>query len=416
MAPLPRNSASRRAHAAAAADTRPGDAPPVQYQAEPQQAPRPPVYRQTQPARFSVANTNRVVGQFRRDRNAGVITAKEWDEMVEAHEDTGRKFRGKFFLVMLLIVGLLVWFKFDTEVNVEVPLEMIAETTDADDKAGGLIVETSAEDLEKLEEHYKALGVTSRMKFTNDDQTKKIAEGEGSEAEENVTPMTREQRNKQTRLDNWRVKQELKKAKESHDESYGQLVSCGRQCEASHMQVQLAHDALSAKVERELYGVLLNENVKKTGRSTLPADELKAKYEAKKQEVEDAEKEGTDERAMALEELKDAYDILVNPQARTFYHLYGMKPPAYMKKTSNRDGGWGQDLMLRTFKNRLIMTWLDYFNSGWADFGVLAGIGVIGFIIPAVFQFPKILEMAQAIEDEQNRMAELEAAQRSGTR
>lgn len=87
-----------------------------------------------------------------------------------------------------------------------------------------------------------------------------------------------------------------------------------------------------------------------------------------------------------------------------------------MKHISTTYGGWGQDLLLRTHKNRLILSWLDYLDGGWADYAVLGLIGFFGFVLPALVQLPRILEMAKEIEEQQYRMEQMEKRVAAGGR
>ncbi|CUG02225.1 Hypothetical protein, putative, partial [Bodo saltans] len=160
------------------------------------------------------------------------------------------------------------------------------------------------------------------------------------------------------------------------------------------------------------YGVLLDSKNTKEKRGASQA-ELREFYEAKKAEIV-AGDENEEDRNMALEELRDAYEILANPEAKAYYHLYGRKPPAIMKHASARHGGWGQEVQLGSFKYRLIFSWLDYFDSSWGEIVVLGAIAV--FIL---MRLPQALQQTQRLVEElewEDRISaqEAEAAKAEG--
>ena len=154
------------------------------------------------------------------------------------------------------------------------------------------------------------------------------------------------------------------------------------------MRVEVAYTTLASQVDRELYNVLLDGKDPKAQRRTTP-EELRAAYEQKKKEIQETEANEED-RNMALEEVKDAYDILSNPEARAYYHLYGMKPPERMKYVSQRHGGWGQEMQLGTYKYRIILAWLDYLGYGES---IVLG-AVVVFIL---MRIPQALKQTEQI-------------------
>nr|CCC94479.1 conserved hypothetical protein [Trypanosoma congolense IL3000] len=340
---------------------------------------------QRQNSRF--ANTNRY---SRRDPNRGIITQSEWDAMVDEQENSGFMFRVIFSLAILLGVCFLVLAKYDVEFNLEPPqLESGKGFGEANPTHTGAVTPDEAEG------YYEILGIKGRIRTQ---ATVNEAKREGGEDPD-----------KERRRENYRIRQEIRKAYKEHKEARGQLVHCGRTCEAKNQQVELAYNRLASQVDRELYGVLLDTTDTKKARS-MDASELKKAYEAKKKKVEETEKNEED-RAMALEELRSAYDILINPDARNYYLLYGLKPPEHMGHVSTRNGGWGQEMMLGTFKYRVIITWLDYLQNYiglWGETIVL--LSAVGFVLSrlplALKQSESImedLEWEDAIEEERKR-------------
>lgn len=325
-------------------------------------------YPMAPPSRF--AFTNRV--ERRRDPNRGIITQSEWNELVEQHEDSGKAFRYFFALLILAAVIFLSFTKYDEEFNLEVPQiesgvgfgEIPAEEAPSSSPDHGVPTQNLAD----LEEYYKVLGVEDRLKTQTDETVRASAAAAGIDPD------------KERRRENRRVRQKLKEAYDRHNEQRGQLVHCGRSCEQSNQQVQIAYNRLASVVDRELFGVLLDAKDTKSVRATSPA-ELKKKYEEKKAKIMETETDEED-REMALEELKDAYDIIVDDSARKYYLLYGAKPPEHMRHVSARHGGWGQEMALGTYKYRIIIMWLDFLHDKigvWGETIVL--LSVVVFIL-----------------------------------
>ncbi|KAH9589429.1 hypothetical protein LSM04_009067 [Trypanosoma melophagium] len=331
------------------------------------------------------ANTNRY---SRRDPNRGIITQAEWNALVEAHEDSGLKFRIFFFVFVLFAILLLSFAKYDVEFNLEPPQIESG-------KGFGEVSSTSSGGIstEELEKYYQTLGVKGRLRGEE-----KNVENADYDAD------------KERRRENFRVRKEIRQALKRHEKERGQLVHCGRACEAKNQQVNLAYNRLASQVDRELYGVLLDAKDTKSKRS-LDAAELKKAYEAKKKQVEENEKDEED-KEMALEELKDAYDILVNPEARNYYLLYGMKPPEHMRHISSRSGGWGQELTLGTYKYRIILAWLDFSHDYiglWGETAVL--IAALAFVLSRI---PIALKQSQRLLDELEWEGVVEESERAG--
>lgn len=343
-----------------------------------------------------------------RDRNAGVITSREWEEAVAKYDDSGRGFRRFFYGFVVFALLLLAFAKYDVEVNLEVPqiesgkgFGEVSIDDESPSSDGGSAAENgggnkpsgatrlSAREMQELDEMYNVLGVKGRLKRPKN-APKQATPTSGDDTQAATAPQDPD---KERRRDNYRVRQELKQAYEKHQDGMGQLVHCGRACEAKNQQVELAYTTLASQIDRELYGVLLDSKNTKDKRGSSQAD-LREAYEAKKAEIEAAE-ENDEDRNMALEELRDAYEILANPEAKAYYHLYGRKPPAIMKHASARHGGWGQEVQLGTFKYRMVFSWLDYFGSSWGETVVL---GVIALFI--LMRLPQALQQTQRLVEE----------------
>lgn len=353
--------------------------------------------------RFS--STNRV----QRDPNQGVITAREFDEMVQKREESGRGFRVVFGVCCAAVLLLLMFAKYDVEVNLEMPqIESgsgFGEEKDYDDgaanaapKGGGAAGTVSEVEGAEMDEMYKILNVQGRLK--KPERRKPDAAAAAADASSSA----KVDRDKQRRRDNYRVRQELKAAYTAHQDGIGQLVHCGRSCEAKNQQVELAYTAIASQIDRPLESVLFDEGDSRRSGRGWKASELKEMYEKKVAAAMETETD-PDDRAMAVEELKDAYSILSNPEATTYMRLMGRKPPELMKHMSQRDGGWGEKLQTGQHKNRLIFAWLDYFNNPWAETFVLGMIAVFMLMrLPAALK--QTHEMVDQLEWEDKREAQ----------
>jgi hypothetical protein len=361
------------------------------------------------------ASTNRVA----RDTSQDIITAKEWDEMVQKREESGKIFRVLFGIACAVVMLLLFFAKYDLEVNLEMPqieygtgfgevkdYEEAADTTARHaGGAAGSVSEVSGAEMEHL---YSVLGVKGRLQKPTrpTQQQQEPDEGKQDNAAAGEAPRkAKYDPDKERRRDNYRVRQELKAAYQKHQEGIGQLVHCGRSCEAKNQQVELAYTALASQIDRPLETVLFDKAEQRKKRSWAPS-ELKETFAKKMKEIEETETDEED-RAMAVEELKDAFDILSNHEATTYMRLVGRKPPTYMKHVSQRDGGWGEKLQTGQYKNRLIFAWLDYFNNPWVEVGLLVAIALF-----MLARLPAALKQTQALVEQLEWEESVQAAER----
>ena len=352
--------------------------------------------------RFS--STNRVA----RDPSHGVITAKEWEEMVHKREESGRSFRIVFGIACAIVMLLLVYAKYDVETNLEMPqieygtgfgeLKSFDGSDDSSPRqaggAAGTVSEVVGADMEHL---YQVLGVEGRLKKPTAPPVESSANDGSSSAKVDLE--------KQRLRDNYRVRKEVKAAYQRHQEGVGQLVHCGRSCESKNQQVELAYTSLASQIDRPLESVLFDNPEQRKKRNWSPA-ELRARFQEKLDEIAKTETDEED-RAMAVEELQDAYNILSNNEATTYMRLVGRKPPEYMKHLSQRDGGWAEKLQTGTYKNRLIFAWLDYFDNPWAETALLGLIAVF-----LLMRLPQAIKQTQVLVDELEWEEQREAAER----
>ena len=366
----------------------------------------------------------------RKEKNPELLRAEDIDAALVQRDDSGKTFRFWFGVCVIGITVLLGVLKYDVEERIDLPEHLLktlrapgegeegGEEGSSSGTASAPTVDENEMDVEKL---YQALGVDERLeaKVKTDGEKsvasvkkmKKIVNEDGEEEEvvdeEATRKAYRESAEYKRRLHNFEVKSAIEKSWESHNEEYGQLVVCGAKCEAKHKDMEVAYLTLNSKVDRELYSVF-DIDVTKGGKVRRKDSELKKKMKEKKKEIEENTEDGSLERRMELAELQDAYDILVDPKARRYYQMFGVKPPESMKYVDATHGGWGQDLLLRTHKNRLVLAWLDQLGSAWGDYTVLFIIGALGFVIPAMVQLPRIIEMAKEIEAEEIRMKKMQ--------
>lgn len=335
-----------------------------------------------------------------RDPNRGIITQAEWNELVERHEDSGKCFRYFFGLLVLGAVLFLSLSKYDVEYNLEVP------QVETGKGFGEVLNPARAPDAEELESYYHTLGVDGRLNLS---AAAANASGSGAgRSKDDAAKRAAADPDKARRRENYQVRQQIKKAFHDHQEKHGQLVHCGRTCEAENKQVELAYNKLTSQVDRELFGVLLDAKDTKSARSTTPA-QLKKKYEEKRKQILEAE-EDEEDRNMALEELKDAYEIIENPEARKYYLLYGAKPPEQMRHVSARHGGWGQEMALGTFKYRIIIMWLEFLHEYIGVWGETIVLGCV--VLFVLSRLPQALQDSQRLLDELDLQEEHEEEER----
>lgn len=234
----------------------------------------------------------------------------------------------------------------------------------------------------------------------------------------------------QARLDAYKVREAADKAWQDHSTEYtSSLVVCDKNCQSKHKKMEEAHQALVSQVNVDFYDIMglsqrggpdgarkIGDRVKQPELGSLSATEMETKYKEQLTKLEGDATLPAKYKEMAVAELKEAFVTLSDRSLRTYYQMYGRRPPRHMKYTSSTDGGWGQGLMLRTFKNKLVLAWLEYLDTQWADYSVLIVIGCVGFLLPALMQLPKIIEMAKEIERRQDEMDELERKAREAGR
>lgn len=345
--------------------------------------------------------------QRRMARRQNILTSEEVEQGVEGGTNRGRGFRIFFVALVVGILLFLMFLKVDAEINIELPPELkrLAEADNAvGEGAKSAKIVLNDKDQAKIDEFERLLNV----KKTEEEQEKE------KQLEEEQKTLDPETRRKLRRRESHEKKKKIEEAYKKHLEGYGQLVSCGQSCQSEHQQIQLAYEFLNQQVDHELWDVVLPADKAKEQRDNpwfvSPADVDKA-FAEKKEKIEATpvatEEEKVDQQ-LALAELKEARDILMNEEARRYYLMTGLKPVESMRKMSARHGGWGQELLLRTHFHKLILTWMSFFGNSKVDLFVVLFVFVCLFLAPALARLPQTVAMAQRMTQEWEEMAELE--------
>jgi hypothetical protein len=328
--------------------------------------------------------------------------------MVLKRVESGKTFR-VFFAGLVAVAMLLLFFaKYDIETNLEMPQieygtgfgEVRAPAADDNTPTrsrGGVAGSLTELNDAEAEEMYRVLGVKGRLHKPAAAAPAPAATEEGTAATQGSAKPAYDP-DKERRRENFRVRRELKAAYQKHQDGVGQLVHCGRSCEAKNQQVELAYTALASQIDRPLESVLF-DSAEQRKRRSWSRNELKETFAKKMKEIEETETDDED-RAMAVEELKDAFDILSSHEATTYMRLVGRKPPEYMKHVSQRDGGWGEKMQTGQYRNRLIFAWLDYCNNPWVEGGLLVIVALM-FLARMPTAVKQAHEIAQELEWEE---------------
>eukprot|EP00388_Colpodella_angusta_P041979 GDKK01054830.1.p1 GENE.GDKK01054830.1~~GDKK01054830.1.p1 ORF type:complete len:426 (-),score=85.20 GDKK01054830.1:173-1450(-) len=375
------------------------------------------------------AGTNRGASR-RADRSGDFLTAQEVEMAMEARKASGSQFRTMFLLFIVLVIGVLSYAKYDVEMGlVEPQLESGKGFGEVKDESEDLPSGSSAsaypddyvsgaqQDLDEMNQNFKVLGVDSHIKTERQYAAEAGKKDAATLAEEGGAKAKRADPDLIRRLDIHRAKEAARLARDNHNAEYGALVACGKACQENHMQVEAAYQALDSILPRSAYTTMFGkESEKDKTKRWTTHDDLKNTYEETKAKIEE-ENEGDEEiKGMALAELKDAFEILRSPEARQYYHLYGRKPVEAMKRTSSRHGGWGQELMLGTYKYRLIFSILDYFSNSWAETIVIGSIislllARLPSIISQTMKMQAVLEAQEELDEMTNEEGAQERAQ-----
>lgn len=318
------------------------------------------------------------------------LTEAEVDGIEKSSDDGGAGFRKLLTTILITFLIVMIGIKLFDELTWEEPGVAGAEAT-IDAQTAGV---DGAEAESQVNRWYEILGMKGS------DARLKEKPANRKESKEEIAERMRR---------NWEVRKELEKHLHEKRDEQNALVYCGQECQDSGKQVQAAYDALAARVERPLTEALFGEeDSRKVNINRLTDKQLREQYEKKKKEIEESTKENEEDKKMYLAELRDATEILQNSEAKRYYLMYNQKPPEQLKHVKATHGGWGQEFALKTFRNRLIMGWLQHLNSGWADYSVIALVIGIGYIIPMIFTIPKAIAIAEQMVDEHEKMEALE--------
>ena len=141
--------------------------------------------------------------------------------------------------------------------------------------------------------------------------------------------------------------------------------NCDDECLASMKAVQVKFDQLQTK-PIEPYGSVLGV------KNTMDKRDIREKYNDLKQKIEENDPDVL-QSGLDMAEVQEAYGVLMNNEARAYYNLYDERPPAHMRSNARIaiHGGWGLEMQLQSWKAKLMLSWLEYFNNKYADFGAL---------------------------------------------
>eukprot|EP01062_Namystynia_karyoxenos_P061839 TRINITY_DN544_c0_g2_i1.p1 TRINITY_DN544_c0_g2~~TRINITY_DN544_c0_g2_i1.p1 ORF type:complete len:328 (+),score=103.36 TRINITY_DN544_c0_g2_i1:66-1049(+) len=190
-----------------------------------------------------------------------------------------------------------------------------------------------------------------------------------------------------------RRRQQKQAAKEAFEDFQRRYDSgeCDAECRESSSAVQLSYNQISSVVDEDYYKLLgVSKHVGKS--------EIKQRYADLKQRIEAADDSA---EGMDLQEVREAYGVLMNPEARMYYNLYGLRPPAYMKLNSQiaRDPGWGPDLETGAWKWKKLLAVLSYADSKALDLTVLAAIALLS-VVPVLLDMRGLLRRLQEVYPE----------------
>ena len=296
-----------------------------------------------------------------------LISAQEMEENFERHEDGGRWFRTLLVGFIVIILVGLGYMKYNLEYRVHLP-SAYSESSSRDTP----LVDPIAK------KYYDQLAVSIGERQTLFDNSLSA---------------------KERRRERYRLRKAARQSYEGHLKHHHALLHCGRDCEGRHKQIELAFQNINQKFDRNLYDVL---GISK--KEAIDLHKLKKRYEDLTNHVSE---ENDEDRAIELEELRDAFDVLSDANSRNFYNLYGLRPPDEMKHTSARFGGWGQEYSnARSVHMRIAMEILKYVDSYWLDLGVLAAC--LFFVAVAMWvKYPELVELAERMEEHEQRVLQM---------
>ncbi|KNH04451.1 molecular chaperones DnaJ [Perkinsela sp. CCAP 1560/4] len=311
-----------------------------------------------------------------------LITAQEMEANFVRSDDGGKMFRLKWFAILIVAVLSIGYLKYDVEYNIQ------PHTPDvkSDDSA---VVDPVAR------KYYEQLKVPVEESVTDGDDG-----------------VPRALTDKEIRRERHRLRKAAEKAFEQQTVEHNALVHCDARREKQYNQMKIAYEKIHQKLDRNLYDVLgISQNEPANAQQLLQRVEnlqkdIEAKTIAADGNEEDRQRE-LEDKEIALQDLRDAYDILSQPDSRVFYNLYGLRPPVEMKHVSARSGGWGQEFAFsRAYHVKMALAFLKYVDSYSLD--VFALISCVLFVAFAMWRkYPELRAIAEKVEEHERRMKEL---------
>eukprot|EP01065_Artemidia_motanka_P006226 TRINITY_DN1304_c2_g1_i2.p1 TRINITY_DN1304_c2_g1~~TRINITY_DN1304_c2_g1_i2.p1 ORF type:complete len:302 (+),score=109.20 TRINITY_DN1304_c2_g1_i2:78-908(+) len=155
-----------------------------------------------------------------------------------------------------------------------------------------------------------------------------------------------------------RVREEKRRRREAYEQAEAKLSSgdCDEDCRRNLQAVQASYSEISTVVETDYYEVL-------GVASTWSKKDIRKRFEKLREQIRAGES-GAD-----IDEVNEAYGVLMNNEARMYYNLYGRRLPDSQKHNTRITvhGGWAQELATRTHNVKKMLAWLNYFDSTALD-------------------------------------------------
>ena len=306
----------------------------------------------------------------------------EGDIVDTSRNHLGAGFRASFMLVMIAIICTMMFIKFQGEL-IEPPTRDDAEKEEMERQTD-----------EATEKYFEMIGKTRAAK-----------EARESKQEAAI-----------------RKKQELREAAEAKEAAENKLAdrSCDAACRASAIAIRDLGNQVSSTVVTDYYDVLdIKAGLGRSGTA-----ELKEKFKKIKEKVERGDE---DVKHLDLEEVQEAYGVLMNNevcwgaksgggggksfifvenilffvskkphprdmQARQFYNMYGLRPPTYMKAFAGvaTHGGIGVEILSGSWKVKKLLAWMEQIDSPYFTNFVLLFIAFTT-IMPFAHNFRNVL-------------------------
>eukprot|EP01013_Petalomonas_cantuscygni_P021080 TRINITY_DN4005_c0_g1_i1.p1 TRINITY_DN4005_c0_g1~~TRINITY_DN4005_c0_g1_i1.p1 ORF type:complete len:351 (+),score=67.72 TRINITY_DN4005_c0_g1_i1:204-1256(+) len=278
-------------------------------------------------------------------------------DCLEEQQQAGQNFRCLFYFLIFLVVALLFYLRVDRDTmtpQVEIKERPVSEADP---------LREAAAELER--------------QFAEQRRAAAVARGEDPDA-------VAAEKVDLDEMDHHELEQLVQKRQSDLARCEGMSPEdCRKQSKALTMHF----DQVSAHVEKDFYKVLHVDP------AAADPQTIRRAYDEAKSNPDIGRKD------LAL--IKEARDLLLNPETRLYYNLYGNRPPTSMKGSSARHGGWGTEWMLGTYRFKLVEAWLRYFEHRW--WATMMALMFI-FAPPLFHMLPKFYAMINWAKHLEKRM------------